>query len=66
MTLLDFKGAADFLLCTEKTLRMQYKIWGVPFYKISGMVRFSQHELYGWVESKSHKYDEATNEAVNQ
>ena len=51
---IKFKDASVIIGCTEGSLRVQYRIWGVPYYKIGSMIRFSESEIYAWIESKSH------------
>jgi len=54
MEKISFKEACVIIGCTEKTLKARYKAWGVPYYKIGSMTRFSPREVYSWIESNAH------------
>ena len=60
MEKIGFKEAAELIGCTKGSLRVKYREWGVPYYKIGAMVRFSPREIYGWLEMQAH------NQPVNE
>jgi hypothetical protein len=59
---IGFAEAAKIIGCTRGTLRVRYRAWKVPYYKIGSMVTFSPQELYTWIESKAHNQPVATEE----
>jgi len=54
MEMIGFKEACKMIGCTERTLKARYKAWGVPYYKIGTLTRFSPREVYSWIESCAH------------
>lgn len=58
----EWEEAARIIGCTRGTLRVRYREWGVPYYKIGRMVTFSPRELYGWIEQQAHNRVNITEE----
>ena len=54
MSRIGFEEASKIFGVSYKHFRNKYKDYGVPYYKIGKKVEFSEHELYGFIESKCH------------
>jgi len=42
---LTIKEAAEHMRISERKFAGEYKVWGLPFSKIDGMIRFSREDL---------------------
>ena len=47
-----FDEAAQFLGCSPRSLKAQYKKWDVPHYHIGSLVRFRKNDLLTFVENR--------------
>jgi hypothetical protein len=47
-----FAEAARFLGCSPLSLRVKYRKWGVPHYRLGSLVRFRASALAGFVAER--------------
>ena len=51
--LVGCREAAEFLSVPERTLRENWRRWGMPGYKVGRAIRFRERDLEIWLEKQA-------------